>query len=134
MECTMKDSNRKKKMLYSQHILPSSGKRADASLLLLLENKGQKTQCITALLDLYPALPAGWGKIFGIGQQENWEREFSICRSEKPPYQGSLCMKNFNTKTMPRNWKNLTRALLDEELWAKTISRTLNNNYSINDF
>lgn len=134
MECTMKDSNRKKEMLILPIYFTQFRKKNRCQSPFVARKKCQKAQCITALLNLNPALPAGWGKIFGIGQQENWEREFSICRSEKPPYQGSLCMKNFNTKTMPRNWKNLTRALLDEELWAKTISRTLNNNCSINDF
>lgn len=52
----------------------------------------------------------------------------------KAPYQGSPHMKNFNTKIMPRNWNNLTRALLDENFDTQTIPKTWNNKDYHDDF
>lgn len=67
MKCTTTYSNRKNEML----ILPTcftQCRKKSRSLLLLLENKGQRAQCITALLNLNPDLLAGRSKIFGLGQ------------------------------------------------------------------
>lgn len=75
MKCTTTYSNRKNEML----ILPTcftQCRKKNRSLLLLLENKGQRAQCITALLNLNPDLLAGRSKIFGLGQQKLGSENF----------------------------------------------------------
>jgi hypothetical protein len=68
MKCITTDSNRKNEMLILPTCFTQCRKKNRCSLLLLLENKGQKAVCITALLNLNPDLLAGRSKIFGLGQ------------------------------------------------------------------
>jgi hypothetical protein len=58
MECIMKDSNRKKEMLILPTCFTQFRKKNRCQSPFVARKKGQKAQCINALLNLNPALPA----------------------------------------------------------------------------